>query len=118
MSKSMSVEEIARTMALAFNTLGHAAIPSESWEALRQRVGDEKLRRDFEESASQCLELARFSQTGVNAANFPRAAEAEATLVRMLELLPSMSMEDARAVAELRTCARRMFEALGISLPE
>jgi hypothetical protein len=118
MTKSMSVEEIARTMALAFNTLGHAAIPSESWEALRQRVGDEKLRRDFEESASKCLELARFSRTGVNAATFPRASEAEVALVRMLELLPSMSMEDVQAVAELRACARRMFESLGIPLPK
>lgn len=93
-------------------------MPPESWEALRQRVGDEQLRSGFEESARKCLELARFSQTGVNAATFPRASEAEAALVRMLELLPSMSMEDVRAVAELRACARRMFEALGIPLPE
>jgi hypothetical protein len=113
----MSIEEIASTMAMALNTLGHAAILSESWEGLRQRVGDETLRRSFEESARKCLDLARFSQAGVNATNFPHAAEAEAALVRMLELLPTMSMDDARAVAELRACARRMFDALGIPLP-
>ncbi len=96
MSGSMSIADIARTMAMAFNTLGHAAILSESWEGLRQRMGDEKLRRDFEESARKCLELARFSQAGVNAATFPRAAEAEVALVRMLELLPTMSMDDGR----------------------
>jgi hypothetical protein len=113
----MSIEEIASTMAMAFNTLGHAAIFSESWEDLRQRLGDEKLRSSFEESARKCLELARFSLTGVNATNFPHAAEAEASLVRMLELLPTMSMDDTQAVAELRSCARRMFDALGIPLP-
>jgi hypothetical protein len=114
----MSLEEIARTMAMAFNTLGHAAIPSVSWAELRQRVGDESLRRGFEDSARKCLELARFSQTGVNATNFPHAAEAEAALVRMLELLPTMSLDDAQAVAELRSCARRMFDTLGIPLSQ
>lgn len=118
MSDPMSVEEIASTMVRALNTLGHAATDPSGWTALRERVGDEQLRRDMEDAARRCLELARFSQQGPHAAAFPRAAEAEGVLLRMLELLPYLSLGDESAMADWRAHARRMFSALGVMLPE
>lgn len=109
----MTTEHPATAALEALKLLGQAAsgLP---WTELRAG-GDEALRSSLERAARTWLDVIERTRRGRKPDAFPRPAEAERALQQVLTLLPSLALEEERAVAPLRSSVREALEALGFS---
>lgn len=108
----MTTEHPATVALESLKLLGEIAT-SHPWEELRRVHGDEALRGSLERAARTWLDVIERTRRGPRPDAFPRPAEAERAFQQMLTLLPSLAMDDTRAVGPLRVSVVQALEALG-----
>ncbi|QRN99416.1 hypothetical protein JRI60_10520 [Archangium violaceum] len=110
-----SAAEQAARLANALNDLGHLAL-DHPMEDSRRSKGDAKLRDEYLESVTECMEMVNRTLRGPQPGAFPNPARALDALTRMKNVLPSVDWDDAVSLGRLREDARQALEALGFEL--